>query len=46
MADKYFYSSNELDVGVILGEDTREDMKIDVAEEDRPQMHIALRCFR
>jgi len=45
MADKYFlYSSNELDVGVILGEDTREDMKIHVAEEGGPQM--ALRCFR
>ncbi len=47
MADKYFlYSSNELDVGVILGEDTREDMKINVAEEGGPQMHSSLRCFR
>jgi hypothetical protein len=47
MDDKYFlYSSNELDVGVILGGDTREDMKINVAEEGGPQIHSALRCFR
>jgi hypothetical protein len=43
MDDKYFlYFSNELDVGVILGE----DMKINVAEEGGPQMLSALRCIR